>query len=328
MLFRSAWLCVDPVIKATFVLRCFYGESLRTGQDLRAELKSFATPARAAAAALVALLLGLGSPGPLRAAEAKEQSAVGNRQSAIPPKALDRSIDEVIQKREYSWRLPREAEPKKAPEEKERKEGFIAKAFKSIESGLKRVLGWIGDFIDWLGQQNRRPKTPGIGGFNLGAAIKPLLFVLIVVLVGVLVWLVVRVWKRRGPAEDIAAEPLAPMPNVADENVGAEQLPEEGWVRLARDLLQRGELRLALRAFYLASLAMLAGRNLITLAKFKSNRDYERELLRRSHALQEVPRVFSENVTVFERAWYGLHEVTPEMLDHFSSNVERIQTGS
>jgi hypothetical protein len=323
-----AWLCVDPVIKATFVLRCFYGESLRTGQDLRAELKAFTEPARAAVMALMAVFLTLSSTELARAAADDTQHATRNTPHAIPPKALDRSIDEVIQKREYSWRLPREAAPKQVPEKKERKEGPIAKVFKSIEAGLKSVFRWIGDFIEWLNKQSTRPKTPGIGGFNLGAAIKPLLFVLIVILVGVLVWLAIRVWKRRGPAEDIVAEALAPMPNVADESVGAEQLPEEGWVRLARDLLQRGELRLALRAFYLASLAALAGRNLITLAKFKSNRDYERELLRRSHALQEVPRVFSENVSVFERSWYGLHDVTPEMLEHFSSNVERIQTGA
>ncbi|HEU0009948.1 MAG TPA: DUF4129 domain-containing protein [Verrucomicrobiae bacterium] len=322
-----AWLCVDPVIKATFALRCFYGESLRTGQDLRAELKSFSNAARAAVVTLLTLFLGLGSPSPLRAAN-DTQHATRNTQQAIPPKALDRSIDEVIQKREYSWRLPREAAPKEAPKAKESKEGFIAKTFKSLGAGLKSVFRVISDFFEWLDQQSRRPKTSGLGGFHLGAAIKPLLFVLIVLLVGVLIWLVVRVWKRRGPGEEIIAEAIAPMPNVADENVGAEQLPEEGWVRLARDLLQRGELRLALRAFYLASLAALAGRNLITLAKFKSNRDYERELLRRSHALQEVPRVFSENVSVFERSWYGLHEVTPEMLDHFAVNVERIQTGS
>jgi len=322
-----AWLCVDPVIKATFALRCFYGESLRTGQDLRAELKSFANPARAAAVTLVVLFLAMTSPVPVCAA-ADTQHATRNTQPAIPPKALDRSIDEVIQQREYSWRLPREAAPKKVPSAKERKEGFIVKAFKGLTAGLKSVFRWIGDFMQWLEQQSRRPKTPGIGGLNLGAAIKPLLFVLIVLLVGVLIWLVVRVWKRRGPAEEIVAEAIAPVPNVADESVGAGQLPDEGWVRLARDLLQRGELRLALRAFYLASLAALAGRNLITLAKFKSNRDYERELLRRSHALQEVPRVFSENVAVFERSWYGLHEVTPELLDHFAGNVERIQTGS
>jgi hypothetical protein len=268
------------------------------------------------------------APEPPRAAEAREQSTIANRRSAIPPKALDRSIDEVIQKREYSWRLPREAAPKEPAKAKERKEGFIAKTFKSLGAGVKSVFRVISDFFEWLDKQSRRPKTPGIGGLNLGAAIKPLLFVLIVLLVGVIVWLAVRIWKRRGPAEEITAEAIAPMPNVADEDVGADQLPDEGWVRLARDLLQRGELRLALRAFYLASLAALAGRNLITLAKFKSNRDYERELLRRSHALQEVPRVFSENVSVFERSWYGLHEVTPEMLDHFAGNVERIQAGS
>lgn len=322
-----AWLCVDPVVKATFVLRCFYGESLRTGQDLRAELKSFTQPARAVVLTLVSLCATLAFPAPVLAA-GDTQPATRNPQPAIPPKALDRSIDEVIQKREYSWRLPREAAPKKGREEKDRQEGPIAKIFKGIEAGLKGIFRWISDFIEWLNKQSAKPKTPGIGGFSLGAAVKPLLFVLIVILVGVLVWLAVRVWKRRGPAETIVAEALAPMPNVADENVGAEQLPEEGWVRLARDLLQRGELRLALRAFYLASLAALSARNLITLAKFKSNRDYERELLRRSHALQEVPRIFSENVSVFERAWYGVHEVTPEMLTHFSLNVERLQTGA
>jgi hypothetical protein len=322
-----AWLCVDPVIKATFALRCFYGESLRTGQDLRAELKSFAHPAREAAVTLLlALCFMLGSPDLLRAAD-DTQHATRNSPHAIPPSALDRSIDEVIQKREYSWRLPRETAPKKVSSEKERKDSFLVKTLKSLGAGLKSVFRWIDDFFKWLDQQSRRPKTSGLGGFHLGAAIKPLLFVLILLLIGVLVWLVVRVWKRRGPAEEIVAEAIAPVPNVADESVGAEQLPDEGWVRLARDLLQRGELRLALRAFYLASLAALAGRNLITLAKFKSNRDYERELLRRSHALHEVPRVFSENVAVFERSWYGLHEVTPELLDHFAGNVERIQTG-
>ena len=37
------YLCVDPLVKAVYVLRCFYGESLNSGEDLRAELKHFAT---------------------------------------------------------------------------------------------------------------------------------------------------------------------------------------------------------------------------------------------------------------------------------------------
>jgi hypothetical protein len=35
-----SYLCLDPLMKAAYVLRCFYGESQQTGEDLRAELRS------------------------------------------------------------------------------------------------------------------------------------------------------------------------------------------------------------------------------------------------------------------------------------------------
>ena len=95
---------------------------------------------------------------------------------------------------------------------------------------------------------------------------------------------------------------------------------------MARDFLARGELRLALRAFYLASLAHLAQRNLVTIARYKSNHDYERELSRRAHALPEVMSTFTENVSIFDRIWYGMHEVNGAMIDHFQRNVEKIKT--
>ena len=324
-----AWLCLDPFIKAVYVLRCFQGESLQTGQDLRAELKRLAAPARAAAgvAALVVLLL---AAAPAAAAEpATAPNSKPAAQNSVPPHELDRSIDDVIQKREYSWRLPRESAAAKDPGQSQGAVAkFIKSFFKSLEGGVKAIGRTIKDFIDWMSKQKPKTKGPNLGGFDLAAAVMPLLYLLIAALVGALAWLLVRAWQRRGPREVIVAEAITPMPDVADENVGADQLPEDGWVRLAHDLLARGELRLALRAFYLASLAALAERSLITLAKFKSNRDYERELLRRGHALAEVPQVFTENVSVFERVWYGLHEVTPELLEDFSRKVERIKAGA
>jgi hypothetical protein len=36
------YLCVDPLAKAAYVLRCFYGEALRSGADLEAEFKALA----------------------------------------------------------------------------------------------------------------------------------------------------------------------------------------------------------------------------------------------------------------------------------------------
>jgi hypothetical protein len=118
---------------------------------------------------------------------------------------------------------------------------------------------------------------------------------------------------------------MQPAPDLSDETVGAEQLPEDGWTALGRELLERGELRLALRAFYLGSLAHLASRQLISLARFKSNRDYERELRRRGHSFPALLSTFGENVSVFERIWYGAHEINRELVQQFLARVEQIR---
>ena len=123
----------------------------------------------------------------------------------------------------------------------------------------------------------------------------------------------------------MATEAISTAPNLEDDDVAPDQLPEDGWLTMARDLLARGEMRLALRAFYLASLAHLAQRNLISIARFKSNRDYERELGRRAHAIPVVMNTFSENVSIFDRIWYGMHEVNSALLDDFQRNVEKIK---
>jgi hypothetical protein len=90
-------------------------------------------------------------------------------------------------------------------------------------------------------------------------------------------------------------------------------------------LVAEGNLRLAMRAFYLASLAQLAANNLIQLARFKSNRDYERELRRRAHALPGLVAAFGANLQVFDRTWYGMHEINEEIMNGFAANVERMR---
>src|ERR1043166_7481684 len=58
-----AWLAVDPIVKAAYVLRCFHGESLTTADDLRVELRGFSLQ-RAMAVATLALLLAGAAPLP------------------------------------------------------------------------------------------------------------------------------------------------------------------------------------------------------------------------------------------------------------------------
>lgn len=321
------FLCIDPLLKAAYVLRCFYGESLHTGEDLKAELKTFAAPGKLSAVALLLLLFSLPAPFAWGADELERtQNAKPETRNSLTSPALDRSIDKVIQQREYSWRLPRDSVPAKAKEEAN--ENFIQRFFKSIEQGFKGVQRWMKDLFEWLDRQGGSRTGPSMDGLSLAGVMKALLFLLVIALIGLIIWLLFRLWRSQAPAQEFAAEALPAAPDVSDENVGAEQLPEDGWIRLARELLDRGELRLALRAFYLAALAHLAERNLITLAKYKSNRDYERELLRRGHALAEVPGLFSQSILAFERVWYGRHGVSQDSLDEFARNVERIKAGA
>ena len=118
------------------------------------------------------------------------------------------------------------------------------------------------------------------------------------------------------------------MPDLHSEDVTADQLPEDRWLQLARELLDRGDLRLALRAAYLGVLAHLGQRELLAIARHKSNLDYRRELARRAAQRRELVGAFEENVFSFERAWYGRATVTREGLDRFFSNLDVIRGGT
>ena len=316
-----AYLCVDPLIKATYVLRCFYGESLQSGLDLKVDLAPFRR-----VQARVALLMWLALFSlPAIAATTPPSPAAPARIDSVE---LENSMREVIQKRQYSWRLPREGAP---DEETDASTSALTRFFESLARGIGEVFKMIGtalrDLINWLRIGQLGPAQTGGPGYDWYSPLRFLLLLLIAVLAVMLGVLLYRAWKKRHPtdadADGISREPATP--DVSDENVGADQLPDDEWLQLARQLLLQGDRRLAMRAFYLASLAHLADRNLIALATFKSNLEYQRELDRRAHALPELIPLFHENVTAFDRVWYGLHDVTPEGVEEFAAKVDRIR---
>jgi hypothetical protein len=309
------YLCINPLIKTVYVLRCFYGESLQSAADLKAELKSLLP-----AAALIIMLFVV----PVASATNPEPPAA-NRDL---PAQLDRSINEVINQPEFTWRLPREKEPVN-----EEQKGFLARFFDSI---IETVQGWfrvirrflrkLGDWLDeWLRQHWKPDRNQERTDRDWLRTLHVLLFVLVAVVVVAVVFLLWRVWKQRRRRVEAVAKPVLPAVDLTDENVVADQLPADGWLAQARDLMARGELRLALRALYLASLAHLAQNELIVIAKFKSNRDYEHELHRRAHLQRQLLAAFDENVVMFESAWYGMHDVTQPILDQFTTNLDAIR---
>ncbi len=305
-----AYLVLDPLLKTTYVLRCFYGESRQSGEDLRVTLR--ASRLSTTAALLIAALLCVASATRAGAADPAPSPR------GVDAVRLDHSIDQVLTQPEYTWRAPR---PKRIPTAEE-KEGasFLRKTATKIRDAIDAFDNWL--------KKLSRPNAPSMpGGFSLFSreGLICTLIVVVAVIIGLLLWLLwrIRIKRRAALAGTTVA---APPPNLADEGVTAGQLPEDGWLRLALDMMERGDLRLAMRAFHLASLAHLAERNLVTLAKFKSNRDYERELLRRSHALPELTGLFSQNVSAFDRVWYGLHAVNGELVQEFRVIVERIKS--
>jgi hypothetical protein len=313
-------LVSDPLRKALFVLRCFRGIALRSGADLTAEIR---TPSRRRAspiaAAAAAILLLLGSP-----ASTPAENAAPIERGTAPPAEVDRTIREVLNRREFAWRSPR------MPQEQAQKgwlQGFLESISKRMDETLNSIGRQFGRFLRWVGGlfKPRNPlagTSPSIDWVGLSKAI---LMLLGAVLVGLIIWMLYRYFQTL-KARPIAAIPAAaPAPDLLSEDIVASQLPEEGWLALARDHAARGELVLALRAAWLAGLAHLGQRNLIAIARYKSNRDYERELRRRARDRAALLSAFDANLLAFERSWYGSHEVTRSQFDTFEGHLARIR---
>jgi hypothetical protein len=237
---------------------------------------------------------------------------------------LDRAIQSVISHREYQWRMPREAV-------NEKEQGLLFEFFDGIAKFTKRLWRPIAQaydkFMNWLRKQlaSLGPRSGSYKEWSKGE-LNRVIVTLIILLALVIAFLLWRNRKRKKELQDvIQAEPVVPVPDVADENLIADQLPEEGWQHLAEELMSRGELRLALRAYFMATLAYLAQAHWITIAKFKSNREYWHELRRRAYDRQTMHEAFYRSVSAMDRVWYGLYPVSKEVLQHFLENVETVK---
>ena len=329
------YLCLDPLVKAFYTLRCFYGQSLQTAQDLRSELRSLVSIGCLAICFVLVLSTGTAQaeknppPSP-PTSPPSARSAAGREISA---QDLDDSLNEVMTLRKYAWRLRRPQEAQGPDEGK----SFMASAVETIWGWLKSMSKWVNDVIekiwDFLFPSPDRGVRGGGSGDGGGVAggesgwVGLLRYLVYAALGGVAVLLLVVFLKRLktpGSANaDVSKVDPTPV-DLEDENVTADNLPEGEWLELARRLMEEGNPRLALRAMYLASLAMLAEGSRISIAKFKSNMDYQRELARRCHSMPRLLDAFGRNVGVFESVWYGTRETTNRMIEAFLADQRTI----
>jgi hypothetical protein len=295
------YLFLDPAVKAAYAVRLFYSRSQRTGADLLAELNRLRRPA---AGVLLAALCLLPAPG-----EAGD----------IPAADLERTIGEVLARPEFDWRAP---ESKPLAEERP---GLFGEWLSWLGEGLAPAWNAVRRAAAWLLMKLFRERRAGDAGpAGTPADWRILLALLSAALLGAAALLLLRGRRRQAPAAAALAPVVAAAPDLTDDNVRADELASAGWAALAREMADRGELRVALRALFLGALAALAARGWVTIHPAASNREYERELGRRAHDRGGLIEAFGECRAVFERVWYGMHPVDREGYEGFRALQERI----
>jgi hypothetical protein len=331
------FLFLNPVSKAVYVLRCFYGRARLNGADLKAEMRlqnrarQEQAPARVLATLAVLAVVVLATPA--RADDAATPAPAPPVSNVLvpavtpPPAAapLNHAIDATLQKDEFAWRLPRPAAA--APQD-----GLLARVIHSIEKFIWHLMEKLGKaiakFLKWLLDHGHKHDLSNPGPSLLEAVPWRLIFVLLALVVVVfLAILLARHFQRRGamPAAKLQAAPVRTV-DLEAEDLRADELPEDSWLALAQELIAKGETRLALRALYLATLSILARNELIRLGPAKSNRDYLTELTRRLRGNAEAVPFFRESIHLFEASWYGTHAVTSAILEKMQANHQSVRS--
>lgn len=298
-----SYVLVDPLVKAVYVLRCYHGESRRTGEDLLAAL------ARRTAPLVTLLLLTL----PAAAAA-----------PSVDPERLDRSLTEVLARRRFAWHLPKERETETTNAFEDLVQGLwelLASAARALWKLADRLARWIGDRFS-RGSGKEPVEATGLAAL-LDARLLLLVVLAVVATLGAL--FLYRTFRRRKRPAPVAVATASTEVDLLSETIQADEKEPDEWLSLGREWLERGDARRALRALYLAGLGALAKGQLVRLAPHKSNGDYLGEVARRSPASSELPATFAAIVREFDAVWYGDHAVSGESLTRFEAVVLEVR---
>jgi hypothetical protein len=297
------WVCIDPLLQAVYTVRAFRIEGLTSGEDLLVRLKRIAP--------LIALIaFGASS---LSAAPA----------ATVSREELNHSIDRTLQAHDYDWRNP----PATDSEKKDWFLDAVDRAVAYIEKGWKALGDLWSDFLDWIGRM-LRPVMPYADPSQAGKpkAVRPIFYVFAAAVLLIMLTLLWKFRPRKKEPTPIAGSATRAI-DLNNEGLLASDLPEDEWMKMADRYASSGDLRLALRALYLGTLALLTHRGFLTIHACKSNRDYERELRRRARDAG-LSQIFGVNVRSFEQSWYGFHEVTAEQIQDFRDNLGRMRANA
>ncbi len=199
-----------------------------------------------------------------------------------------RKLAEILQRSEYARQVQEES---------------------AVTRLVKRILKW---FQDWL----PKPKqvSPGRAGVFSKIAQVVVVVLALVVLVFVLKLFLPRLLSGRRTKKKAKATARIVLGERLEPDQSARDLLSE-----AEAMARRGDLRAAIRKAYIALLVEMGDRKIISLAQYKTNRDYLR-------AVREIEPLYvnvKQLTDSFERHWYGLATATDTDWVAFRSGYEK-----
>lgn len=313
----TAWLCYSPLEKAMWSIMVFYGESDKKGYDIIAGLKLLMQQ-RGMKIIIGLTLICTMILGGLKVGAA-ETSPVWKQ--TVSPAQLRNEIKHTLTRREYQWKLPVERS-------KHQSRSVIGAYINHLLEQIKGTLEWIFNFIDKLFSKATTTKASKLSAFLAWLSVKRYIAIWSVVslALGIIGWMLFRWWRERQkiPISKATEASIKVVDLTDEENIAADDMDENEWLELAARLIAEGEQKLAMRAMFLAVIKTLADNQLLTIARGKTNRDYRRELMRRSHSEPVKIKLFSACLGIFEKIWYGDYTLANSEFDEFSGNIKQL----
>jgi len=183
---------------------------------------------------------------------------------------------------------------------------------KPTEQGESLFQQWVRKIVEWLAKlmpapSTSAPVTSGMGSLQL--IIQVVICLAVIGLIGFLLYKFVPLISKRfrDPGKDKKKDRV-----ILGEKVAAEESANDLFAD-AENLAREGDLRGAIRKGYIAVLCELSDRKVIGLARHKTNRDYLRDVHKRSDIFDNVAALTG----TYERNWYGLRQAGRSDWDDF-----------
>ncbi len=168
------------------------------------------------------------------------------------------------------------------------------------ESALSRLWNQL---VQWLRQFLPQPKPMSPGNAGWVSAVAQVLVVLLAL--GLIAYVIKtfapRIFRKRRAKKKSKPEPRIVLGETLSPDESASDI-----LAAAEALARRGELRAAIRKAYIALLVELGDRKILSLAQYKTNRDY----LRAMREVEPLHTNVKQLTDSFEKHWYGFASAT------------------